>query len=105
VRSISLSLSLSLSDAVAGDSSTVFTHNSYGEVPLSHTMFASIWYAKKLGRRLLQNARKAKMQKVGVGDIHLLLLEFTPKNMTLFEVLLNPNCLAEGGFVVEVSLG
>ncbi|XP_035242217.1 disks large homolog 2-like isoform X13 [Anguilla anguilla] len=28
-------------------------------------MFASIWYAKKLGRRLVNNARKAKMQKAG----------------------------------------
>ncbi|KAG1970539.1 disks large [Pimephales promelas] len=32
-------------------------------------MFASIWYAKKLGRRLLQNARKAKMQKVNGTEI------------------------------------
>ncbi|XP_064158043.1 disks large homolog 2-like isoform X9 [Anguilla rostrata] len=28
-------------------------------------MFASIWYAKKLGRRLVNNARKAKLQKAG----------------------------------------
>lgn len=26
-------------------------------------MFASIWYAKKLGRRLVQNSRKAKLLK------------------------------------------
>uniref|UniRef100_UPI004034DA60 disks large homolog 2 isoform 6 n=1 Tax=Danio rerio TaxID=7955 RepID=UPI004034DA60 len=32
-------------------------------------MFASIWYAKKLGRRLLQNARKAKMQKASPAPI------------------------------------
>lgn len=30
-------------------------------------MFASIWYAKKLGRRLVQNSRKAKMLKDKVG--------------------------------------
>lgn len=28
------------------------------------TMFASIWYAKKLGRRFVHNARKAKAEKV-----------------------------------------
>lgn len=28
-------------------------------------MFASIWYAKKLGRRFVHNARKAKSEKVG----------------------------------------
>lgn len=41
-------------------------------VPLLHiqteifitTMFASIWYAKKLGRRFVHNARKAKAEKV-----------------------------------------
>jgi hypothetical protein len=27
-------------------------------------MFASIWYAKKLGRRFVHNARKAKSEKV-----------------------------------------
>ncbi|XP_062392665.1 disks large homolog 2 isoform X2 [Sardina pilchardus] len=32
-------------------------------------MFASIWYAKKLGRRLIQNARKAKMQKASPAPI------------------------------------
>ncbi|XP_052464031.1 disks large homolog 2 isoform X4 [Carassius gibelio] len=32
-------------------------------------MFASIWYAKKLGRRLLQNARKAQMQKASPAPI------------------------------------
>ncbi|XP_051973906.1 disks large homolog 2-like isoform X15 [Xyrauchen texanus] len=32
-------------------------------------MFASIWYAKKLGHRLLQNARKAKMQKASPAPI------------------------------------
>lgn len=31
-------------------------------------MFASIWYAKKLGRRFVHNARKAKSEKVGNGD-------------------------------------
>ncbi|XP_066507169.1 disks large homolog 2 isoform X20 [Hoplias malabaricus] len=32
-------------------------------------MLASIWYAKKLGRRLVQNARKAKMQKASPAPI------------------------------------
>ncbi|XP_076876649.1 disks large homolog 2 isoform X26 [Brachyhypopomus gauderio] len=32
-------------------------------------MFASIWYAKKLGRRLVQNARKAKIQKASPAPI------------------------------------
>ncbi len=64
-------------------------------------MFASIWYAKKLGRRLLQNARKAKMQKVGVGYFHLLRVEFIQKNMTLFVVLFNLNWLAKGGLEME----
>ncbi|KAM9455629.1 disks large homolog 2 isoform 18-T19 [Clarias gariepinus] len=32
-------------------------------------MLASIWYAKKLGRRLVENARKAKMQKASPAPI------------------------------------
>ncbi|XP_036392064.1 disks large homolog 2-like isoform X1 [Megalops cyprinoides] len=32
-------------------------------------MFASIWYAKKLGRRLVNNARKAKIQKASPAPI------------------------------------
>ncbi|XP_061072698.1 disks large homolog 2-like isoform X2 [Conger conger] len=32
-------------------------------------MFASIWYAKKLGRRLVNNARKAKLLKVNGTEI------------------------------------
>ncbi|XP_058267093.1 disks large homolog 2 isoform X32 [Hemibagrus wyckioides] len=32
-------------------------------------MLASIWYAKKLGRRLVQNARKARMQKASPAPI------------------------------------
>ncbi|XP_046716990.1 disks large homolog 2 isoform X31 [Silurus meridionalis] len=32
-------------------------------------MLASIWYAKKLGRRLVQNARKEKMQKASPAPI------------------------------------
>ncbi|KAM8974888.1 disks large homolog 2 isoform 2-T2 [Pelodytes ibericus] len=32
-------------------------------------MFASIWYAKKLGRRFVQNARKAKLQKASPAPI------------------------------------
>lgn len=31
-------------------------------------MFASIWYAKKLGRRFVHNARKAKSEKVWSGE-------------------------------------
>lgn len=31
-------------------------------------MFASIWYAKKLGRRLVQNSRKAKILKEKVSS-------------------------------------
>lgn len=37
------------------------THRDVIVLPVA--MFASIWYAKKLGRRLVQNSRKAKMLK------------------------------------------
>ncbi|KAI2562154.1 discs large MAGUK scaffold protein 2, partial [Homo sapiens] len=32
-------------------------------------MFASIWYAKKLGRRFVHNARKAKSEKASPAPI------------------------------------
>ncbi|TWW74263.1 hypothetical protein D4764_14G0002640 [Takifugu flavidus] len=36
-------------------------------VPSPVVMFASIWYAKKLGRRLVQNSRRAKLLKDKAG--------------------------------------
>lgn len=39
-------------------------------------MFASIWYAKKLGRRLVQNSRKAKLLKDKVSQEECVLYRF-----------------------------
>uniref|UniRef100_A0A673WRF8 Discs, large homolog 2 (Drosophila) n=1 Tax=Salmo trutta TaxID=8032 RepID=A0A673WRF8_SALTR len=54
-------------------------------------MFASIFYAKKLGRRLVQNARKAKMQKETASPAPIIVntdtLESVPYVNLLFIVL------------------
>ncbi|KFO29261.1 hypothetical protein H920_09404 [Fukomys damarensis] len=44
-------------------------------------MFASIWYAKKLGRRFVHNARKAKSEKGPSSFMRFVnLLDGTPKS-------------------------